>query len=139
MVNDWAAAEELQMFTELFLDPSTKKVLEARKILEDPNYKWKKGEKDRAKAKFARIEGENINLHRFVSAVRNLIDQHEAQTDMLTEIYSEWYQKIATEGAQPLEIMSRQYDIIQTMWARIYAAIEPLNLKLDPPKQIEKL
>lgn len=137
MVNNWKAAEELQRFTELFVDPSNKRVMDAKKILDDPNYKWKKGEKVRATEKYKRLEGENINLNSMKSAVRELIDDHEAQTDMLTEIYAEWYKKIATDGAQPLEIMSRQYDIIQTMWARIYAAIKPLDLDLDPPKKIE--
>lgn len=139
MVNNWKASKALQEWKVLFLDPSNKKVMEARKILDDPNYKWKRGEKDRSKAKFQRIESQNINLNMLNTAVMELIEDHEAQTDMLTEIYGEWYQKIATEGAQPLEIMSRQYDIIQTMWARIYAAIQPLDLDLSPPKQIKKL
>ena len=139
MVNNWEASKWLDSFVKEYLDPSTKKTLEARNIIEDPNYKWKKGEKDRAKAKWLKIEGENIFLHSFVNSVRGLIDDHEAQTDMLTEVYAEWWNKIAYDGVQPLEIMKVQQQIIMRIWARIYEALEPLELNLSPPKQIEKL
>ena len=139
MVNNWAAATELQKWKELYLDPIKAKVDEALGILGDENYKWKKGEKDRAKAKYKRIEFDYINYTTLYHAVLKLIEQHENQTDMLTELYGEWYQKIATDGAQPMEIMIAQYDIIQTMWARVYAAIHSLDLDIEPPKQIEKL
>lgn len=137
MVNDWKAAKELDVFVKLFLDPSTERTLEARKILEDPNYKWKKGEKDRAKAKFQKIEGENINLHRFVNAVRGLIDDHEALTDTLTEVYSAWYNNIASDGKQPTEMMSMQAEILQYQFHRIFEALEELKLDLKPPKYEE--
>ena len=133
-VNNWKAAEELQRFKERILDPQKERVQEAVKILEDPNYKWRKGEKDASKKKFLLLEAKNIDNHRIYSACKELIDQHEAQTDMLTEIYAEWINKIANEGMQPLEIMRMQQEIIQRIWHRIYAAIEPLNLNLDSPK-----
>jgi hypothetical protein len=136
MVNNWKAAEALQQWKVLFLDPSNKKIMEARKILDDPNYKWKRGEKDKSIAKFKRIEGENINLNTLNSAVMDLIEDHEKMTDMLTEIYAEWHNKIATDGQHPMEIMSMQMDIIQRIWCRIYTAIEPLGLDIKSPKQI---
>ena len=137
MANNWEAAKALDSFVKEYLDPSTNKTLEARKILEDPNYKWKPGEKDRAKVKFQKIEGENIFLHQFVNAIRGLIDDHEAQTDMLTEIYADWLNNIAVEAMQPLELMSMQQAILQEIWQRIYAAIENLKLDLKPPKTLE--
>lgn len=133
-VNNWKAAEELQRFKVHTLDPQRERVEEAAKIMNDPGYKWKRGEKEASKKKYLLLEAKDIDNHRIYSSCMELVRQHEAQTDLLTEIYAEWYNKIATDGKQPLEIMSMQYDIIQTMWARIYAAIEPLNLKLNPPK-----
>ena len=126
----------LDMFKEFFLDPAIKRYDDAKEKMEGYNWNTKDQER-RSFDKFKLIEGEMINLKRIYSAFKELIDDHEEMTDMLTEIYGEWYQKISVEGKQPLEIMSRQYDIIQTMWARIYAAIEPLNLNLDPPKALK--
>lgn len=136
-VNDWGAAKELEKFKQIYLDPLHDKVNEALGILGDDNRKWKKGEKDRAKAKFKRIEFDYINYTTLYQAVLKLIEQHEAQTDMLTEVYTEWWEKIAREGMQPLEIMKMQQQIIQEIWHRIYAAIEPLKLEqLKPPAQL---
>ena len=133
-VNNWAAAKELEKLKQLYLDPLTDKVNEALGILGDENYKWKKGEKDRAKAKFKRIEFDYINYSALYHDVLKLIEQHEKQTDMLTEAYAEWYEKIASEGMHPLELMKMQQQIIQGIWHRIYAAIEPLKLEeLKPP------
>ncbi|RLD57002.1 MAG: hypothetical protein DRI97_06300 [Bacteroidetes bacterium] len=139
MVNNWKAAKMLQQFKVTYLDPLIKKAEEAQKILEDPKYKWKKGEKDRAVAKYKRIEGELINFSALHHAMTDLIMTHEGQTDMLTEIYAEWYNKISVHGMQPVEIMVKQQEIMQTIWFRIYAAVKPLELDLNPPKQIEKL
>jgi len=134
MVNDWGAAKELEKFKQIYLDPLREKVDEALGILGDDNYKWKKGEKDRAKAKFKRIEFDYINHTTLYHTVLKLIEQHEKQTDMLTEIYAEWFNMVATEGLYPLEIMKMQQDVIQRIWARIFAAIEPLKLEqLKPP------
>lgn len=137
MANNWAAAKVLEMFNQVYLDPLKKKVDEALQILGDDNYKWKKGERDLAKAKYKRIEFDYINYTTLYHAVLKLIKQHEAQTDMLTEVYAEWWNKIATEGMQPLEIMKMQQQIIQEIWHRIYAAITPLNLNIEPPKKSE--
>ena len=138
MANNWAAAEELEKFKQTYLDPVREKVDEALGILGDENYKWKKGEKDRAKAKFKRIEFDYINYTTLYQAVLKLIEQHESQTEMLTEIYAEWFNKIATDGVQPLEMMRMQQEIIQGIWHRIFAAIEPLKLDLQKPKYDEK-
>lgn len=139
MVNNWKAAQALDHFRREYLDPSTKETLEARKVLNDTNFKWKKGQKERAKEKFQRMEGENINLHRIYNAFRELIDDHEGQTDMLTEIYSEWYHKISTDGVQPVEMMRMQQEILQGIWRRIFAEIEPLQLELKSPKDGDKV
>lgn len=136
MVNNWNAAKMLQQFKVTYLDPIIKKAEEAEEILADPKRKWKKGEKDRAVEKYKRIEGELINFSALYHAVTELIMEHEGQTDMLTEIYAEWYNKISVEGMQPVEIMVKQQEIIQTIWFRIYAAVKPLELDLNPPKAI---
>lgn len=140
-VNNWKAAEELQRFKVRVLDPQKERVEEARKILNDPNYKWRKGEKEASKNKFALLEAKDIDNHRIYSACMELITQHEDLTDMLTEIYITWYDMISTDGLQPLEIMKMQQQIIQDIWRKIYAAIQPVISEeiTKPPKQIEKL
>ena len=56
---------------------------------------------------------------------------------MIMKVYAEWYNKIAQEGVQPLEIMKMQQQIIMGIWAKIYDAIEPLNLEqLKPPAEL---
>lgn len=135
-VNNWKAAEELQRFKNRYLDPIKEKLEKADEVFKDPEYKWKKGEKERAKAKKARIDTENIDFHRLYSAVMELIQCHERQTDLLTEIYSQWYHNISTDGIQPAEMMAMQAAMLQEFFQRIYDAVEPLNLSLLPPQQI---
>jgi len=133
-VNDWGAAKQLDAFHRLYVAPVEERVKQARLLFMDPDYKWKPGEKDRAKAKKQQLESDLINFNALFTAVKKLIEQHEAQTDMLTEIYAEWFHTISTEGMHPLEIMKMQQDVIQRIWLRIYNAIEPLKLNINPPK-----
>lgn len=135
-VNNWKAAIELQSFKERYLDPSDTKMKEARDIMDDPDRKWSKGEKDRAIAKLRTIETKNIDYHRLYNGIMELIQQHEMQTDMLTEVYSQWYHNVSQEGVQPAEMMRTQAQMLQEFFIRIFDAIEPLNLKLLPPQTI---
>ncbi len=132
VVNNWKAAEELERFKQRYLDPAKAKVDEARKILEDPLYKWRKDEKDRAKQKFAILDTKNIDYHRIYAATMELIAQHERQTDLLTEIYSLWFHNVSNKGKQPSEMMNMQADLLQSYFQRIFEAVEPLKLQLTP-------
>jgi hypothetical protein len=137
-VNNWKAAEELQRFKVRYLDPVKASLAKAEEVFQDPEYKWKKGEKDRAKVKKAKLDTENIDYHRLYNAVMELIACHERQTDMLTEIYSKWYHNVSSEGKQPAEMMEMQAAILQEFFQRIYEAVEPLNLTLLPPQRMEQ-
>ncbi len=132
VVNNWEAAEELEKFKQTYIDPLREKVDEALGILGDDSRKWKKGEKDRAKAKFKRIEADYINYTIFYHAVLKLIEQHEAQTDLLTEVYSHWFHNVSNKGEQPAEMMSMQAKLLQEYFQRIFEAVEPLKLSLEP-------
>ena len=133
-VNNWKAADELESFKQKYCDPQNKRVEDARKILEDSTHKWKKGEKVLAKAKLAAIDTANIDLHRLHSEMLHLIVQHESLTDMLTEIYAQWYNNVSVKGEQKSEMMSAQAELLQSYFQRVYDAIEPLKLELLPPK-----
>ena len=132
VVNNWKAADELERFKQRYLDPANAKVNEARKILDDPLYKWRKGEKDLAKKKFAVLDAKNIDYHRIYAATMELIAQHERQTDLLTEVYSHWFHNVSNKGEQPAEMMSMQAKLLQEYFQRIFDAVEPLKLQLEP-------
>lgn len=137
IVNDWKAAKELQEFKRKYLDPLEKRLEEGRRILQDPNQKWKPDQKERAKQKLAVMDTENIDFRRLYNAVMELIQQHEKQTDLLASAYSRWYSKVSSNGEQPKEMMSMQTEVLQTIFVDLYRAIEPLKLELLPPKTNE--
>jgi hypothetical protein len=132
-VNNWKAAAALQKFKVQYLDPLEKRVEEGRKVMEDPNRKWKRGEKDAAKARLQGLDSRCIDYKTLYSAMMELIQQHESQTDMLTEIYQEWFTKISKDGKQPLEMMAMQQELLQGIWFRIFGALQPLKLNILPP------
>jgi hypothetical protein len=132
MVNNWKAAKALDQFKALFVDPAEERYLDAKKQFDE--YKWPNKElKEKGKHKLAVIETKMINLAMIYNSFKELIQQHEAQTDMLTEIYVQWYNNVSIEGKTPTEIMSMQADIMQKIWLRVYNAIQPLKLTLNPP------
>lgn len=137
LVNNWKAASELESFKQKYLDPLNKRVVEARAILDSPEQKWKGDQKARAKNKYQMLDTQNIDFHRLYNAVMELIQQHEKQTDLIVQIYQDWYNNISVQGSQPAEMMNAQAAMLQGMLYRIYEAIEPLNLDFKPPNKIE--
>lgn len=136
MVNNWKGAPVLDMFKANFVDPTVKRYEDAKKEFDEHNFQGE-GHKERSKKKLQIWEGQMINITKVYNAFKELILQHEAQTDMLTEIYQKWYIKVAYEGIQPAEMMGSQAAIVQEIFQRIYDVIEPLNLEIYPPETIK--
>ena len=135
-VNNWKAANELQSFKQQYCDPISKRIDDGREVLADTNRKWaSKANKERAKTRFLELDVQNADFHRLYNTVSELVRQHELQTDMLTEIYAQWYNKVSEEGEQPSEMMGSQAVLLQSYFQRIYDAIEPLNIPIHPPKK----
>ena len=137
MVNNWDTSGELDVFRLLFIDPLKVKVDEAREIFRTT--KWKdEAQKERGRKKFQEMETKLIDLSKFHRGVKDLILHHERQTDMLTEIYAQWYHKISKDGLQPSEMMDMQAKFLQEIFQRIFDAIEPLGLSTIKPPQNDK-
>ena len=134
-VNNWKAANELQSFKQRYCDPISERVDEGREIMADTNRKWPGDAKAKAQARFLELDTQNIDFHTLYSAVSDMVRQHELQTDMLTEIYAQWYNKVSEEGEQPSEMMGSQAVLLQSYFQRIYDAIKPLDLPIKPPKK----
>lgn len=135
LVNNWECANELHRFKVRYLDPHQLRVDEAMGILADEKYKWAKGQQVKAKAKYRKLDAENIDNHRLYSAVFKLIQEHESLVDELTEIYAAWYHNISTAGVQPKDLMGSQVELLQQLFTRLHSAIEPLKLEIEPPKK----
>ena len=135
IVNNWDAAKELERFKNRYLDPLDKKFEEAKSIIEDSTYPWKKNIKERAIERFKELDTEVIDFHRLYNAMFELIQQHEGATNVMTEIYSKWYHKVSYEGQQMSEMMSSQAEVLQELFQLLYNTIEPLKLDLKPPKK----
>lgn len=134
LVNNWNAANELEKFKQNLIDPLKARLKNARIILNDPEKVWKEGEKDKAKKEYSRLQTMELYYDGLYEAVMDLIRQHEMQTNMLTEIYAAWYNKVADKGKQPVDMMSMQVDVLQQIFQRIYDSIKPLNLEIEKPK-----
>jgi hypothetical protein len=117
-----------------YLMPLNKRVEEARVIMSDENRTWEHGQKERSQNKFILMDTENIDMHSFYHETMKLAEQHENIVTELTEIYSKWYNKISSKGKQPKEMMSMQAAELQSIFTKIYEAIEPLKLELKPPE-----
>lgn len=135
IANDWAAAQQLEIFKQRFLDPMEERLKKAQKALEDPKFKWEsKEQKQRARDKTAEMEG-HLDLYRAVyGSTSDLIHQHENLIDLLANSYSAWYNIVSLRGKQMPEMMESQAEELQKIFTDIHKALEPLKLPIKPPK-----
>lgn len=136
IVNNWECAKELDHWKEFYWDTLDKEVKRAFEIIQDPNYKWlDKEQKERADGKYKILDSRNIDYARLYNAVKKLISQHEAIVDIMASSYANWYNNVAYDGQQQREMMQGQANILQEIFINIFKALEPLNLKFNPPKK----
>ena len=137
LVNDWEFAKQLDQFKAKVLDPQTKRVDDAFKIMSDLNYPWK----DEAQRKLGQTQMDNYrvlweNYKKFHEEGKKLVLQHEALVDALSKWYDTWYNNISNDGKQETEIMEMQADMLNEIFVEIYKALEPLKLEIKPPKAL---
>lgn len=136
LANNWECARELDLWKERHWDTLDKEVKRAMEILQDPNQKWiDKEQKARAEGRYKILDSRNIDYAKLYNAVKKMISQHEALVDLMAHLYASWYNNVSYEGRQQREMMQGQADILQEIFTRIFKELEPLNLKLNPPKQ----
>ena len=133
MVNDWACAQQLEIFKQRYLDPMEKRYDAAKKLFDDPKHRWESPElKKKAKAKFEEMEG-MLNLYRAMyGATMDLIHQHEALIDTVANSYASWYNVISVKGKQMPEMMEMQTTEMERIFQTFYDALKPLNLPIKP-------
>lgn len=133
MVNDWACAQQLEIFKQRYLDPMEKRYENAKKILEDKSHRWESPEqRQKALDKFEEMEG-YLNLYKALyGATMDLIHQHEALIDTLANGYAAWYNISSNKGKQMTEMMEMQATEIERIFQSFYDALEPLKLPIQP-------
>jgi len=134
IVNDWACAQQLEIFKQRYLDPMEVRYDKAKKLLDDPKYQWESPEqKKKAKDKFEEIEG-HLDLFRALSgSITDLIHQHENFVDLMTNSYAAWFNIVSLRGKQMPEMMESQVQELQKIFTEIYKALEPLKLPIQEP------
>lgn len=78
----WECVNEMAQF-EKELKEHDKKISSAKSILDDSNYPWKPGQKEKAEKKYAVLVNQNQRLHRLHTSFNNLIRVHE---DFVNEV-----------------------------------------------------
>ena len=132
LVNNYATAKELDRFKKLYVDPAVKLLETGQKNLNDPRYRWVRGEKEAAKKRIAEMEGKVINFTMLHTSVMKLIAQHEELVDLLSELYMKWFVKISDKGNQPKELMNIEAEMIQDIFEQLHDVLMPLELDLNP-------
>ena len=133
IVNDWACAQQLEIFKQRYLDPMEARYAKAKKLLDDPKYRWESAEmKKKAKDKFEEMEGHLDLFRALYGGVSDIIHQHEALINTLANGYSSWYNVVSLKGRQMPEMMSTQATEIERIFQSFYDAMEPLKLPLQP-------
>lgn len=136
-INDWAFANKLELFKNKVLDPQNKRVEEAKKIMDDPNYQWKDAEQKKiGQAKYEVIAQWLKFYQDFYEEGRKLVQQHEGLVDKVSQWYYKWYENVSNEGRQDVEMMSMQADILQSIFVEMYEQLKPLNLDVKQPKAL---
>jgi len=135
MVNDWACAQQLEIFKQRYLDPMEVRYEKAQKILDNKAHRWESLEqKQKAKDKFDEMDG-YLSLYRALyGATMDLIHQHEALVNTMANGYSSWYNVASKKGKQMTEMMSMQANEIERIFQTFYDALGPLKLPLQPTK-----
>ena len=135
-VNNWDAANELERFQQKHILLLRERIAKADAILKDEKFVWKEGQKEKAVRTYGILQADLLDFTRLYDAMYKLIQQHEGITNMLSEIYMEWYNDISRNGEQPKEIMSIQARKMEGIFDRIKKAFsEVRDLKL--PKTIK--
>ena len=137
MVNNWVCSRAVTRFKFRYMEPLRIKVDAAFRIIIDVKRKWDPGQKAKTEAKYALMNMQNIDFHGLYRETTILVNQHEELVSMLSEVYSAWYNKVSSKGKQPKEMMSMQAEELQSMFIRIYKALEPLKLEIKPPLGIK--
>ena len=134
MVNDWACAQQLEIFKQRYLDPMEERYAKAKAVFNDPKHRWESPEqKEKAKAKYDEMDG-YLNLYRALyGATMDLIHQHEALIDTLANSYASWFNVVSNKGKQMPQMMEGQVDELQKIFTNFYEVLKPLNLPIKEP------
>ncbi len=136
-VNDYKFAKVLGDFKARVLDPQIKRTEEAKKIMEDPDYKWESQQQNQlARAKLDSYK-EWVSFYKAVyEEGLALCTQHENLVNKMSKFYDKWYNDISNEGKQEVEMMSMQADMLQEIFVEIYQELKPLKLDIKQPSAL---
>ena len=123
LINNWEAAEDLQRFKAMYVDPLIRKHEKHLKHLEE--LRAKGGDCRHQEDMVQRLEGQMINFSHLHSSMLKLIGQHEELVDRLSEMYAKWYNDISTKGQQPREMMAIQAEMLQQIFTDLNNILNP--------------
>lgn len=136
-VNDYAFANQLEIFKKKVIDPQAEKVDGAFKIMSDLHHPWKDAaQKELAQARLDSYRQWLEFYNKFYNEGLQMVCQHEALVNSLSKWYDSWYNNISNKGRQESEMMDMQADMLQEIFAEIYKALQPLNLDIKPPNAL---
>ena len=137
-VNNWQFAKQLDTFKTKVIDPQSKKVDEAEKIMSDDKYQWASEEaKKTAQAKYDYLRAWLQYYLVFYKEGLALITQHENIVNNIAKWYAKWYNDVSNEGRQETEIMGSQADMIQEIFSEMFKEIQSLKLEgVTAPKAL---
>lgn len=136
-INDFLFAKHLDQFKIKVLDPQAKRVDDARKIMENPDYKWDNDDqKNRGAARYMTYKAWLQFYQAFYDAGMQLVLQHEAITNKMAKWYGRWYDEVSNEGKMETEIMSMQADAMNEIFSEMWKELKPLNLDIKPPQAL---
>lgn len=136
-VNNYAFANQLDAFKVKVIDPQSKKVDGAFKIMSDLHYPWKDEEqKQLAQARLDSYKAwlDFYKLH--YNEGLKLTTQHEQLVDQISKWYDNWYNNISNKGRQEPEMMEMQADMLQEIFIEMYKILQPLNLDIKQPNAL---
>jgi hypothetical protein len=136
-VNNWQFAKNLDNYKAKVLEPQTKRVADAKAIMDNPNHPWKdEAQKNAGKAQYESYKAWLTFYQQHYDAGMELVKQHENIVNLNAKWYQIWRDDISNDGLQETEMMSMQADFLNEIFSEMYRELLPLKLDIKAPKPL---
>ena len=139
LTNNYEAVNEIALFRKRYIDPLRERVGNGRKVMNNPDHKWKdEKEKKAFKERFDQMQIRINDYDVLYDKVLKLAREHEGLVDLLAQLYVRWHTDVSFQGEQQKEMMSGQAEVLQSIFVMLFEVLDPLCLQLPKPKYDEK-
>jgi len=90
VVNNWRFAIFYDRVMRKWVQPHSEATAKAKEIMEDDNFVWKEGQKEKSIQKYLLMEAQDIDWNTFMVEAMQMSRHHENMVDTLTKAYVDY-------------------------------------------------